>query len=135
MSQATAVPVAPHSAFHLDLSAVERGVPLSALKEFAAYSGIPLKDFQGSVIPARTLKHRRDRKEPLNIDESDRLARVARLYDLSVRVFGNPDKARNWLMQPKDRFDGRSPLAMMRSEAGGRGIEEMLFQIDEGVFA
>jgi len=118
-----------------DWREVERGLPISTLEEFSAHSGFALKDLLEVVIPARTLKHRRQRNEPLSIDESDRLARVARLYELSVKVFGNPVKARRWLSKPKERFDGRSPLVMMRTGLGGSGVEEMLYQIDEGVFA
>jgi putative toxin-antitoxin system antitoxin component (TIGR02293 family) len=105
------------------------------LEEFSAYSGIAVKDLLEVVIPSRTLKHRRQRQEPLNLDESDRLARVARLYELGVKVFGDTDKARRWLTKPKDRFGERSPLSMMHSELGGRSVEEMLHQIDEGMFA
>jgi putative toxin-antitoxin system antitoxin component (TIGR02293 family) len=135
MSHAASAPAAPGRTFEFDWNAVERGVELSALEEFAKYSGFQLKDLLEVVIPARTLKHRRQRGEPLNLDESDRLARVARLYDLAVRVFGNPEKARLWLSRPKLRFEERTPLAMMRTDLGGRGVEEALFQIDEGVFA
>jgi putative toxin-antitoxin system antitoxin component (TIGR02293 family) len=121
--------------FQFDWRAVEQGVPLSALEEFAAYSGFTLKSLLEVVIPLRTLKHRRQRKEPLNLDESDRLARLARVYELGVRVFGNAEKARIWLSTPKHRFEERSPLAMMRTELGGRLVAEMLIQIDEGYFA
>jgi putative toxin-antitoxin system antitoxin component (TIGR02293 family) len=121
--------------FQPDWREVERGLPISMLEEFSTYSGFALKDLLEVVIPPRTLKHRRQRNEPLNMDESDRLARVARLYELGVKVFGNPDKARKWLSKPKHRFDGRSPLEMMRTGLGGSGVEEMLYQIDEGVFA
>ena len=132
MSQAVVTPTPP---FPYDWAAVEKRFPISALQEFSAYSGFELKDLLDVVIPARTLKHRRQRGEPLSIDESDRLARVARLYQLAVRVFGNPEKARKWLSRPKHRFEERTPLAMMRTDQGGRGVEEMLYQIDEGVFA
>jgi putative toxin-antitoxin system antitoxin component (TIGR02293 family) len=135
MGPATANPVSSPPVFHLDWAAANQGVPLSALEDFAAYSGIAVKDLLEIVIPARTLKHRRQRQEPLSLDESDRLARVARLYDLGVRVFGNPEKARRWLSKPKIRFEECSPLAMMRTELGGRQVEEMLYQIDEGMFA
>jgi len=121
--------------FQPDWREVERGLPISRLEEFSAYSGFPLKILLEVVIPARTLKHRRQRNEPLSMDESDRLARVARLYQLGVKVFGNPDKARRWLSKPKERFDGRTPLTMMRTSLGGSGVEEMLYQIDEGMFA
>lgn len=122
-------------AFQFGWEQVERGVPLSALDEFASYSGLDRKDLLEVVIPLRTLKHRKERKEPLSVDESDRLARVARLYGLAIRVFGNAEKARKWLTRPKARFEERTPLSMMRTDQGGRGVEEMLYQIDEGVFA
>lgn len=133
MGEALPVPVSPPP-FAFDWREVERGVPLSALEEFSAYSGIAVKDLLEVVIPARTLKHRRARNESLSLDESDRLARVARLYDLAVRVFGNPEKALRWLSRPKHRNEERSPLSMMRTDLGGRQVEEMLIQIDEGMF-
>ena len=135
MSQAAANPVASPPPFTFDWREIERGLPLSTLEEFSAYSGIAVKELLEVVIPARTLKHRRQRQEPLNLDESDRLARVARMYELAVKVFGDPDKARRWLTKPKIRFDERSPLSMMHTGLGGQGVEEMLYQIDEGVFA
>lgn len=135
MGQALPVPPTPSAAFLLDWKDVERGVPVSALEEFAAHSGFALKDLLEVVIPARTLKHRRQRQEPLSLDESDRLARVARIYELAVRVFGAPQKARHWLSQPKHRFEEKTPLLMMRTEIGARGVEDMLIQIDEGFFA
>jgi putative toxin-antitoxin system antitoxin component (TIGR02293 family) len=134
MSQTLQIPVVP-SPFVLDWKAVEQGVPLPALEEFATSSGFALKDLLEVVIPARTLKHRRQRQEPLSLDESDRLARVARVYALAVRVFGNPEKARRWLSKPKIRFVEQTPLAMLRTDLGGRQVEEMLIQIDEGMFA
>ena len=129
------VPEATASRFQFDWRQVEAGLPLAVLEEFAAYSGFSMKELLEVVIPLRTLKHRRQRQEPLNFDESDRLARVARLWEMGKRVFGNPDKARRWLTKPKIRFEERTPLAMMRSGAGAHGVEEMLGQIEEGYFA
>ena len=121
--------------FNFDWRQVEQGLPLATLEEFATYSGFAMKDLLEVVIPLRTLKHRRQRQEVLNPEESDKLARVARLWELAVKVFGNPDKARRWLTKPKVRFDEKTPLQMMHTGAGGDGVEEMLGQIDEGYFA
>jgi hypothetical protein len=55
---------------HLDLTHIEAGVPLKALTDFSTTSGIPMKDIYDVVIPARTLKHRRERKQSLTRDES-----------------------------------------------------------------
>ncbi len=120
---------------HLDLHHIESGVPTDALSDFAVTSGIPLRDLYEVVIPARTLKHRRDRQEPLSRDESDKLARLVRTFDHAVRVFDGIDRARSWLTTPKRRFDKRTPLAMLCTETGGRMVEEMLGQIDYGMFA
>jgi len=119
----------------LDLAHVESGVPLTTMSTFAESSGLPLKDLYEVVIPARTLKHRRARREPLSRDESDKLARLVRVFDHAVYVFGDPERARAWLDKPKKRFDNRTPLTMLRTEVGGRMVEEMLGQIDEGMFA
>jgi putative toxin-antitoxin system antitoxin component (TIGR02293 family) len=123
------------AALRLDLSHVESGVPLTTMSAFADSSGLPLKDLYEVVIPARTLKHRRARREPLSRDESDKLARLVRVFDHAVSVFGDLERARAWLDKPKKRFDNRTPLAMLRTEIGGRMVEEMLGQIDEGMFA
>ena len=134
MSQTAAIPVVSPPPFTFDWREIERGLPLSTLEEFSAYSGIAVKDLLEVVIPARTLKHRRQRQEPLNLDESDRLARVARMYELAVKVYGDREDGRKWLGGKKSRFDGKTALEMLRSEAGEKAVKDFLIQIDEGMF-
>jgi putative toxin-antitoxin system antitoxin component (TIGR02293 family) len=123
------------TSLRLDLENVEAGVPLETVTNFISASGVELKDIYDIVIPARTLKHRRSRRQALSRDESDKLARLVRVFDQAVSVFGNQEQARNWLNKPKKRFDERTPLHMLRTDLGGRMVEEMLGQIDEGMFA
>ena len=123
------------ASLHVDLESVESGVPVEMMTSFVAASGVELKELYDIVIPARTLKHRRSRRQALSPDESDKLARLIRVFDQAVAVFGEKEKARLWLQRPKKRFDERTPLQMLRTEFGGRMVEEMLGQIDEGMFA
>jgi putative toxin-antitoxin system antitoxin component (TIGR02293 family) len=133
---AKSLPPKPFTAtLRLDLSRIESGVPLATMLDFVTSSGVPLKDLYDVVIPARTLKHRRTRREPLSLDESDKLARVVRVFDHALAVFDSIDRARAWLNAPKKRFDGRTPLDMLRTDIGGRLVEEMLGQIEYGMFA
>jgi len=134
MGQAANIPFEPSPAFAFNWRDIERGIPLSALNEFSAYSNIPLKELLEVVIPPRTLKHRRQRQEPLNLDESDRLARVARMYELAVKVYGDREGGRSWLTSSMRRFDGRTALSMLRTETGEQAVQEFLIQIDEGMF-
>jgi putative toxin-antitoxin system antitoxin component (TIGR02293 family) len=121
--------------FPIDLFAVESGVPVEVMMGFLKASGLELKDIYDVVIPARTLKHRRSGKQNLSRDESDKLARVIRLYDRAVQVFGDPAKAQRWLRTPKHRYEEKTPLQMMRTDLGGRMVDEMLWQIADGMFA
>jgi putative toxin-antitoxin system antitoxin component (TIGR02293 family) len=70
----------------------------------------------------------------LNIDESDRLARLARIFELAVKVYGDRDDGREWLLSNMRRFDGRTAISMLRTEAGEHAVQEFLIQIDEGMF-
>jgi putative toxin-antitoxin system antitoxin component (TIGR02293 family) len=133
MRQAAQIALSPPP-FTFDWRDIERGLPIAMLEEFSAYSRIAIKDLLEVVIPARTLKHRRARQEPLSIDESDRLARVARVYELAVKVFSDRDDGREWLCGKKRRFDGKTALEMLRTEGGEHAVREFLIQIDEGMF-
>jgi len=119
----------------ISLQSVEAGLPVETMTSFASASGVEFKDLYDIVIPARTLKHRRSRKQPLSSDESDKLARLVRIFEQAVQVFGDREHARNWLHQPRQRFDQRTPLSMLRTDLGGSMVEEMLGQIDAGMFA
>jgi putative toxin-antitoxin system antitoxin component (TIGR02293 family) len=123
------------TSLHIDLETVEAGVPVATMARFVTASGMQLKDLYEVVIPARTLKHRKARKEPLTSDESDKLVRLIRVYDQAVRVLGEREKALYWLSEPKKRFEDRTPIQMLRTDFGGRMVEEMLGQIYYGMFA
>ena len=88
-----------------------------------------------TVVPPRTLTHRRQRHERLSRDESDRAVRLARIVALAETVLGDRAAAIGWLSTPKRRFDGASPLDTAESEAGARLVEDLLWQADEGYFA
>jgi putative toxin-antitoxin system antitoxin component (TIGR02293 family) len=118
----------------IDLESIEAGVPVEMITSFVSVSGVELKHIYVAVIPASTLKHRRIHKQVLTPDESDKLARLVRVFDQAVSVFRDLERSRQWLSTPKKRFKNRTPLEMLRTDFGGRMVEEILVQIDEGMF-
>ncbi len=134
-SSAQVQAVGPEFAFPLDVRSIEAGLPIEALTSFLQSSGLAAKDIYDIVIPARTLKHRRARAENLSQDESDKLARLFRIYRQAVKVFGNETKAHWWLREPHLDLQKRTPFQYIRTELGARLVEELLIQIDEGMFA
>jgi putative toxin-antitoxin system antitoxin component (TIGR02293 family) len=87
------------------------------------------------VVPKRTLARRVAHDEALTIEETDRALRLERIATHADRVFGNPAKAHRWLRQPKNMLNGATPLAFLATETGARRVEEMLYQIEHGMFA
>jgi putative toxin-antitoxin system antitoxin component (TIGR02293 family) len=113
---------------------VEKGLPTDSVAHLKD-KGLTFTEVAEIVISPRTLKHRKARGEQLSREETDRVVRVARTIALAEHVFGNHDKALTWLREADERINNRTPLSMLHTESGGRLVENMLWQIDEGVYA
>lgn len=53
---------------------------------------------------------------------------------LAIQVFGNDEKASDWLRRPNKRLDCRAPVDLLETESGVDLVRQMLIQIDEGMF-
>ncbi|MGH9416189.1 MAG: antitoxin Xre/MbcA/ParS toxin-binding domain-containing protein [Terriglobales bacterium] len=113
--------------------AVERGLALDRLAGLSE-RGLGFTEIAEIVIAPRTVKHRRSRSEPLSPQESDRVLRVERILSQAEAVFGSRARALQWLRRSDDRLGGRSRLSLLKTESGGRLVEEMLLQIAEGIY-
>ena len=96
--------------------------------------GLQRSEIDQAVIPLRTLQHRRSRREKLTLEESDRVFRMVRVISLAEYVYGGRERALAWLRAPHARLDGRAPLSLLNTDTGSRIVEELLVQIDEGMF-
>lgn len=96
--------------------------------------GLERSEIDATVIPLRTLQHRRSRREKLTIEESDRVLRVIRVVSFAESVYGTRQRALAWLRTPHPRLEGRSPLSLLKTDMGSRIVEDLLVQIDEGMF-
>ncbi len=112
---------------------IEQGLPFRILDRLLD-RGLTRAELFDVIIPARTLKHRKSKRQPLSREESERVIRVARMLATASVVLGDDESALAWLRSPKDRFHCRTPFQMLATEFGGRLVEEMLIQIDEGMF-
>ncbi len=122
----------PQSEFDL-AEIVEKGIPTDSIA-YLRHSGLTFSEVSSIVISPRTLKHRRARGEKLSNEETERAVRVGRVLVQAEQVFGSHDKALLWLRTPDERLNNRTPLSMLPTEAGGRLVESMLWQIDDGVY-
>lgn len=114
---------------------VSHRIPLRALAHVQREGLFSDAEIQRFIIPARTRRHREEKKERLTVDESDRLVRMARVQALAEDVFGDSAKANRWLREPLGELSGTAPLEWARTEAGARLVEGILAKIDWGAAA
>ena len=114
---------------------LQGGLPYDALKRLQRRSGLSLEAI-GTVmqIPRRTLARRRNQGK-LTPRESERLYRLAVVFEKCVELFeGDIDAARSWLDAPNKALAGHSPLAMAEMEIGAREVEDLIGRLEHGVF-
>lgn len=115
-------------------SLVDKRLPAASLQALVR-GGLSDAEVYQLIVPRRTLAHRIARHQPLSKEESDKAVRVARIAAMAEQVFGEPQRAWRWLRKPQPRFKGKTPIEMLATEAGARLVEEMIVQIDYGMFA
>jgi putative toxin-antitoxin system antitoxin component (TIGR02293 family) len=99
---------------------VQKGLPVSALDRFAGrVSPQDARSFAYRVVPKPTLERRRKDKQLLTTDESDRLARVAKVFALALEVFHDEAKVRRFLDSAHPMLDDKAPLEIALATGPG----------------
>ena len=89
---------------------LKRGLPMTAFDHLQGAMAIPAKTLASAAnIAVRTLNRRR-KEGRLQTDESERLFRIASLYDRAIEVLGDPERARAWFKEPKKALGMKTPL-------------------------
>lgn len=125
------------------LALIEQRLP-TAIIDFLLELGFERAEVFSVVLPARTLQHRRSRKEPLTLDESDKAIRLLRVLRAAEAVYEDRESAFDFLRSPNPRLDpairsvlfakgGPLPISLLTTEVGARQVEELLGQIAHGM--
>lgn len=123
---------------HSDLDwvhAVQSGLPVSAVNAVVAELDFSPAEIEQLVIPRRTLAHRRAKNQPLSLEESVRLARVARVALAARETFGDAGKAHEWLRRPNRALRNNPPITLLDTDDGARLVEVILGRLAHGLFS
>ncbi len=86
-------------------------------------------------IPVSTMT-RRKQEGLLRVDESDRVVRVAQLFDAAVAMmYDDTQAALAWLRTPLEILGNEAPLEHAATELGARDVEDLIGRIRHGVFS
>lgn len=116
--------------------ALKSGLAFATLTRFQEKSRLPMKAVLHVLqIPPRTLA-RRKAAGSLTRQESERLARLAGLFDKAVALFeGKEAAAATWLQTPTKALGDHTPLSLSETEVGGRAVEDLLGRLEHGVYS
>ena len=115
-------------------NAIREGLPIAAF--FDLQNRLRLTaSVLGEVLalPTRTLQRRREEGR-LSKEESDRLARLHRVYEEARRLLGSDSATAEWFNEPQIALAGSSPLALCDTEPGAREVERLIGRIENGVY-
>lgn len=113
------------------VDAVGRGLPVSSLDTVARFVTSDAA-FKYRIVPKASLS-RRKLTSLLTPQESDRVARVARVWVFAKDVWGSDDEARSFLHRPHPLLDDRRPIDLVvDSEMGAEMVRDVLGRLQVG---
>ena len=116
------------------LEDLKKGLPFDELVALRAILEMPMEKLAGMLGISKATLHRRKAVGKLDVTESDRVVRYARLMGLATQVLESPENARLWLSAPKVGLGGAIPLEYAETEFGAREVEDLLGRIEYGVY-
>jgi putative toxin-antitoxin system antitoxin component (TIGR02293 family) len=119
----------------LDLAAeVVRGLPVEVLDRLCVRLAPEDSSCRYRIVPKATLARRqRTPGQRLSPEESDRVARLARLWAFALDVWGSEAAARRFFAEPHPLLGERVPRDVaIQTEVGARAVEDILGKLKFG---
>ena len=114
---------------------IKKGLPVSSFEKLRKNLDISEKALSSTVKIAKRTLTRRKQDGRFKVDESERVFRIARLFDKAVDVLEDHHLARKWFKEPARALNGKTPLEFADTELGAQEVEDLLGRIEYGVFS
>ena len=114
---------------------IKQGLPVSSFERLRKNLNVSEKLMSQTVnIAIRTL-NRRKKEGNLRSDESERIYRIAKLYEFALEVFEDQSIVQKWFREPAKGLGNKTPIEYADTEPGAREVENLLGRIEHGVFS
>lgn len=85
-------------------------------------------------VSLRTLQRRKEEPKPLNEEQGGRTWKFAEILAQATRVFGSQEEAERWLKSKVTPLNGRCPIDLLATPTGVELVENLLTQLEFGVY-
>lgn len=117
------------------LHLLQAGLPGSGLARLLESLELPQAELCAALdIPERTLT-RRLTGGRLTPGESEKVLRLARVWERAIAVFSGEAAARDWLKAANPALENASPLSLLHADLGAEAVLDLLGRIEHGVFS
>lgn len=117
------------------LRLLRKGLPGRGLERLLQSLGVSQAELCAALdIPERTLT-RRLTEGRLTPAESEKVLRLARVWERATLVFPGEAAARDWLKSPNAALEGSIPLSLLHADLGADAVLNLLGRIEHGVFS
>lgn len=117
------------------IEALRAGLPVQELDALRQGLDLPMDKLAPMLGLSKATLHRRKAAGRLDVAESDRVLRFARLLGKAASVLESIEQGRRWLTSPQVGLGGAVPLEYAETEAGAREVENLLGRIEYGVYS
>ena len=116
-------------------AAIKSGLPAAFLDEAIAKLGLTRAELlEGLGIASSTAARVKKDQKRFSPDDSERLARLARLWHEVFQIYETDEGTRGWLTSPVPSVGG-IPVAMLGTGEGFERAQRSIMQLAYGVFA
>jgi len=116
------------------IARIKEGLSVNAFDRLRKNLDISEKALAKTLNIAISTLARRKNTGRMTFEESERIFRVARLYDRAIEVFGDKKMGRKWLKEPAWALGDVPPLEFAETELGAQEVDDLLGRIEHGVF-
>jgi putative toxin-antitoxin system antitoxin component (TIGR02293 family) len=114
---------------------ISAGLPIGSALGFKRALGLTNEELGALLgVSTRSLARWDPARGRLDPVASDRLYRVARLFDTAVEVLESRDEAVRWLRLPQRALGNAVPLDLATTDVGTRAVEALLGRMEHGVY-
>jgi putative toxin-antitoxin system antitoxin component (TIGR02293 family) len=85
-------------------------------------------------VNKRTITRWKSQKVRLSAQQIDRIRVLESILALATSVLGSQDEVQRWLNSPVFSLEGQRPMDLIKTESGRRRVENVLLQIQGGVY-
>jgi len=117
------------------IESLKAGLPVQELDDLRRDLDLPMGELVPMLGISKATFHRRKATGKLDVAESDRVVRFARLLGLAASVMESIDAGRRWIRSPQVGLGGAIPLEYAATEVGAREVENLLGRIEHGVYS